>query len=323
MPFWHQFPSTTLLDPSQLARSAPFLNHLPMRSVIIHLVGVTRDAVRVQLSEFASGSGDCWVYPPGSNAALYLAFYDDLLREADPEFLEKLEASLGRLPDVSVMTDISGRIPGTTEVREFAAFLLQRFRGVASDDLASHFWTLAEIEDNVVVQGRSFFDLEGWHGVDQPALLDLNHPDRTAPNAEPAAGGIPSRRVLVFLAGVSRDSVSARVSELTGLSPGEATLSGDLPPSSLQIEFLDDLELDSVPAALGELKERLGQSPDLIISLSVNPGGTNVPQVVAFILRHFHGIAWDDRTLHSWTLAEIEAGIRIGGHPFFDGEDWF
>jgi len=135
-----------------------------MRSVFVHLIGVTKDAVRARLSEFADGVGDEWRYPRSSNShTLEIGFYDDLELDSEPEELEALRLSLGRLPDLIVYTIISGRIPGDAEARQFVTFLLRHFRGVAWDDYTPHCWTLVEIESDRQVSGHSFFDYDGWY----------------------------------------------------------------------------------------------------------------------------------------------------------------
>ena len=135
-----------------------------MRSVFVHLIGVTKDAVRDRLSEFADGVDDDWRYPRSSNLhTLEIGFYYDLELESAPGDLEALRVSLGRLPDLIVFANISGRIPGDVEARHFVTFLLRHFCGVARDDYTPHCWTLAEIESDHQVSGHPFFDYDGWH----------------------------------------------------------------------------------------------------------------------------------------------------------------
>jgi len=98
-----------------------------------------------------------------SAPVLYLSFYDDLWAEAEPADLESLTVSLGMMPTVSVMADVSGRVPGDVEVREFAAFMLSEFRGVAWDDYTCHCWTLSEIQSDAKADGHTFFDYDGWY----------------------------------------------------------------------------------------------------------------------------------------------------------------
>jgi hypothetical protein len=135
-----------------------------MRSVIIYLVDTTRDAVREQLSEFAGPNvGDEWRYPSGSSKpVLYIKFYDDYELEFEPGDLQSLQAAFGKMPDISVIANISGRVPADREVRLCAERLLGAFRGVAQDGYSDYFWTLAEIRSGARIQGHAFFDYEGW-----------------------------------------------------------------------------------------------------------------------------------------------------------------
>jgi hypothetical protein len=141
-----------------------------MRSVVIHLTGTTREAVRVRLSEFAEAAGgDEWRYPRHSRKpVLYIEFYDDYEREFEPSELQPLQSALGQMPDVIVIANVSGRVPADAEVRLFAESLLGAFRGIAHDGYSDHFWTLAEIRSAAVVRGHPFFDYEGWYR-DTPA----------------------------------------------------------------------------------------------------------------------------------------------------------
>lgn len=149
------------------------------RSVFFHLIGVTRQSVGERLSAHATPNGpggvnghNAWCLPRDSSArALYLWFYDDLLTEAEPVELEALRDSLGMMPSVTVMVDVYGGVPGGMEVREFAAFILSEFRGVAWDDYTDHCWTLSEIQSGAQVEGRTFFEYDSWYhaGHNRPA----------------------------------------------------------------------------------------------------------------------------------------------------------
>ena len=135
-----------------------------MRSVVIHLADTTRDTVRERLSVFAGpANGDEWRYPGSSKPILYISFYENYEREFEPNELRPLQAALGKMPDVIVIANISGRTPGDAEVRQFVECLLGTFCGVAHDGYSDHCWTLVEIRSVATVQGHPFFDYEGWH----------------------------------------------------------------------------------------------------------------------------------------------------------------
>ncbi len=135
-----------------------------MRSVQIHLIDTKPEDVRAALSGFArQQTSEQWLYPPDAKQpSLYIEFFTDFSCY-EPEDFAILERALGRRPDVSVVADVSGRVPGHTEVRAFAECLLTRFRGVVDDEFARHGWTLAEIRAGTTVEGHHFFDYEGWY----------------------------------------------------------------------------------------------------------------------------------------------------------------
>jgi hypothetical protein len=136
-----------------------------MRSVFVHLVDATRESVSARLSEFAEPVGDDeWRFPRASSSpVLYIGFYEDLEIESEPEDIESLRASLGQMPSVIVAADISGRVPGDVEARQFVEYLLRLFRGAAWDDYTRHCWTLEELLSGAQVSGHRFFDYDGWY----------------------------------------------------------------------------------------------------------------------------------------------------------------
>ncbi len=136
-----------------------------MRSVVIHLVRVTRDTVSERLSQFAQAqNGENWIYPPQlSQPALYIEHYDDYEREFEQEDLQPLISALGQKPDVTIIANVSGRVEGDIEVLAFAECLLSAFQGVAQDEYSKHCWSLAEIRSGAKQDGHKFFDYEGWH----------------------------------------------------------------------------------------------------------------------------------------------------------------
>jgi hypothetical protein len=134
-----------------------------MRSVQVHLIDVKPEDVCAALSAFArQQTPDQWLYPPDAKQpSLYIEFFTDF-SAYEPEDFAVLESALGKRPDVSIVADVSGRVPGDTEVRAFVECLLTRFRGVADDECARHCWTWPEIRSGVKVEGHHFFDYEGW-----------------------------------------------------------------------------------------------------------------------------------------------------------------
>ena len=83
-------------------------------------------------------------------AGLYADWlYDDVVA---------LERAFGAVPSWAVIADVSGRVPGDTEVRALLRALLAG-GGVAVDDSSSHPWTLGEVEAGwLPAERRRFFD---------------------------------------------------------------------------------------------------------------------------------------------------------------------
>ena len=59
--------------------------------------------------------------------------------------------------------DISGRHAGTAEIKRLLGVLLSEFDAYAVDDYTNYFWTLHEIDNDVLVEGHTFFDHVGWY----------------------------------------------------------------------------------------------------------------------------------------------------------------
>lgn len=130
-----------------------------MRSVII----VFEDASREEVSQFLADtmvirSEAEWSFED----SIILSFYDDAEAEFESEALAALRDRLVGAPIVSVIADVSGKIPGDAEVRRLCRILLSRFRGFALDDYTYHFWSLAEIEAEALREGHPFFDYDDW-----------------------------------------------------------------------------------------------------------------------------------------------------------------
>ena len=131
-----------------------------MRSVIVHLIETSIDRVGDTLSEFAvHNTPDQWLYPEASNPSLYIEMFPQLtgLNYSEEE-IAGLEKVLGRKPEVSVVADVSGRVPGDAEVSALIELLLTHFRGVANDEFSPHYWTLEEIRSNASFHNHRFFD---------------------------------------------------------------------------------------------------------------------------------------------------------------------
>jgi hypothetical protein len=127
-----------------------------MRSILIHLWQTDESAVAKALGEAISYQQEQnqWTVFKEGDACLCIWIYRDGAMEV--EDWERRFDTVGGLPSVSVMVDISGRHEGWPETQRLAAWLLRRFEGVAEDDGLERFWRLDEIEEDRVIDGQRF-----------------------------------------------------------------------------------------------------------------------------------------------------------------------
>ena len=130
-----------------------------MQTVLVYLIGTDYKEVGEYLSEHYPEQTEPWCAFAGENdAALYINFYKDFIGELEDVEIEDLVESLGKMPDVCVMADVSNRHLGEGFARKFVENLLANFKGVADDGLINYFWTLQEIRKNKFVRNYTFFD---------------------------------------------------------------------------------------------------------------------------------------------------------------------
>jgi hypothetical protein len=130
-----------------------------MRSVFVHLADCTEQEVASFLDMELPGKRLPWLISSGADAApaLYIDFYSDHRSELEPAELECLSrAFAGRMP-VTVIADVTGRIPGSHEVSSFVTMLLGRWSGFAQDDHSSRLWSIEEILRGDPIDGLVFF----------------------------------------------------------------------------------------------------------------------------------------------------------------------
>jgi len=82
---------------------------------------------------------------------------------------------------IEIMADVSGRIPGDEEVREFLELVLTEFGGFVFDDYTGHPWTLEEIRHGHREQGHPFFDYRGWYDQYTRSEVSEEDPARQEP----------------------------------------------------------------------------------------------------------------------------------------------
>lgn len=133
------------------------------RSVWVHLRDANEADITAWLDGFAerwtkAGAGERprWAHPHTGECVLSIEF--DELTDWDPDDFPRIAAAVGAEGWVSVVADVSGRVPGRAEALAFVTGLLRRFGGVAYDGYSMHlhFWTLDEIERDAVIEGFRF-----------------------------------------------------------------------------------------------------------------------------------------------------------------------
>ncbi len=100
--------------------------------------------------------------------------------------------------------------------------------------------------------------------------------------------------------------------------PWVALVHGD---ACLYINFFRDAHHEYEPEDWADIVGRFGGDPAVGLSADVSgrhDGEKQVTEFLAGLLSRFSGAAMDDYTSHLWSLAELRAGQRVDGHPFFD-----
>jgi hypothetical protein len=132
-----------------------------VRSVVVHLRDTNENDVTELLRlTYPPHVGPRWIADIGGDACLYITFYRDGPLEAGD--WKRLVEAFGGEPSISIIADVSGRHPGSEQVRHFVTSLLGRFSGAAQDDYSPHLWSIDEIVSGHRVHGHPFFDYTGW-----------------------------------------------------------------------------------------------------------------------------------------------------------------
>ena len=100
-------------------------------------------------------------------------------------------------------------------------------------------------------------------------------------------------------------------------------------PSSSQAVLYVNLYADYErfePEVWAAVHRKLGTAPDVSIIAEVTGRAGGQREVRAFtrdVLTRYEGVVQDDYTGHLWNQGEIDAGVRIEGHGFFDTIGWW
>jgi len=125
-----------------------------MRSVFVHLWNTSERDVAAALDRLFPTQGRPWAFEVNDDPCLYIDFYRDGHIE-DEDWLTRFSAR-GGPPAVSVIANISGRHEGSKQASQFVTWLLSEFEGVTTDDDWLHLWTLEEVQNDLLVDGKKF-----------------------------------------------------------------------------------------------------------------------------------------------------------------------
>ena len=135
------------------------------------------------------------------------------------------------------------------------------------------------------------------------------------------------RSVLLHLKQTNAESVALTLDEMCGGRYGSG-LRWVYPSSSqavLYVNFYADYERFE-PEVWAAVRSKLGTQPDVSIIAEVTGRTGGKREVWAFtrhILTRYEGVAQDDYTVHLWSHEEIEQGVKVEGHAFFDTIGWW
>jgi hypothetical protein len=140
-----------------------------------------------------------------------------------------------------------------------------------------------------------------------------------------AAEGNRMRSVLIFLRDTTESMVMAYLDAAypQQREPWVKLVHGD---ACLYINLYRDGGQEHEPEDWFDIVGRFGTDPAVGVIADVSgrhSGEEQVTEFVAGLLSRFSGAAMDDYTSHLWSLAELRAGQRVCGHPFFDYNGWF
>jgi hypothetical protein len=100
-----------------------------------------------------------WCYLSSQKEVIfYMWLYNTLKNDFESDQIQELTKILSGEPSVWISIQIPGRFDSRGEVRLFVITLLKEFEGIAFDDDTNHWWSLADIENDLIFDGHRFFD---------------------------------------------------------------------------------------------------------------------------------------------------------------------
>ena len=98
------------------------------------------------LSERLPGQSDPWVVSLNGDTAIYVNIVPAEEADLEPEDFHLLTERFEGQQLTAVLADVAVRNVGCRELRELVVAMLSRFPGLASDDIAEHWWTAEEVQ---------------------------------------------------------------------------------------------------------------------------------------------------------------------------------
>jgi hypothetical protein len=124
-------------------------------------VVVVREAQAAEVKDFLAqlcpSQSDPWLVNVAGRPAIFINLAPAHEADLEPEDLIELNDKLNSDKLLAVLADVAVRNVGCGELRTLVATLLERFDGLASDDLLEHWWTADELKNPALVGGRIFW----------------------------------------------------------------------------------------------------------------------------------------------------------------------
>ena len=127
----------------RLARTLGITN--AMDTAIIVIPKPSAHGLATFLTELLPGQSEPWIVMLNGRAAIYINIVPGEQADLEPEELLKLTERFEGQELTALAADVAIRNVGCAELRELVVAVLGRFPGLASDDIAEHWWTAEEI----------------------------------------------------------------------------------------------------------------------------------------------------------------------------------
>jgi hypothetical protein len=131
-----------------------------MDTAVVVIRNAEVEAFKLHLGRVLPGQSEPWLIHGTSGPVAFVNVAVAKDADLEPQELNELERRLCSEQLLAVLVEVRVRNIGCTEVRGFITDVLERFDGLAADDLLEHWWTLEELRDPSLVSGRIFWPHE-------------------------------------------------------------------------------------------------------------------------------------------------------------------